>query len=100
MKRTLALWCRSSVHSRSVAALAAKRRLPWWSGDQSLPNSLFARQLARSPYSLGFLSCRPFRRLLIETTAAHLPEHTFTLHSLLQNAKCLLNIVVSYDDLH
>jgi len=40
------------------------------------------------------------RGLLVEATAAHLPEHTFTLHSLLQNAKCLLDIIVSDKELH
>jgi hypothetical protein len=61
---------------------------------------LFARQLARSSHRFSLLSCYPVGGLLVEATAAHLPEHTFTLHSLLQNAKCLLDIIVSDEYLH
>jgi hypothetical protein len=42
----------------------------------------------------------PVRGLLIEAPAAHLPEHTFALHLPLQDAKRLLEVIVSNKNLH
>src|SRR5215475_11841050 len=94
------LCCPGDVSARIRPALVAGGRLPYWSGDQSVPDSLPARQLARSPHSLRLLSRHLVRWLLIEATAAHLPEHTFALHLLLQDAKRLLDVVVTNEYLH
>jgi hypothetical protein len=74
--------------------------LPHRSGYQALSNSLFARQLARAPHGFSLLSRRPVRGLLIEAPPAHLSEHTFALHLPLQDAKRLLDIIVSNEYLH
>jgi hypothetical protein len=96
----LALPRSSGIGARSWPVLAVGGRLSYRSGDQSVSNGLLARQLERAPHGFSFLPCRPVRGLLIEAPAAHLPEHTFALHLPLQDAKRLLDVIVSNEYLH
>src|SRR6516162_9468313 len=90
----------SGIGTRSCPILAVGGGLPHRSCDKSVSNGLLARQLPRTPHGFSFLSRRPVRGLLIEAPAAHLPEHTFALHLPLQDAKRLLDVIVSNEYLH
>src|SRR5579864_5532622 len=89
------LRCPSGVSARIRRALVTGRRLPYRSGDQSVPDSLLPRKLAQPPHGLCFLSCRFLRWLFIEALTSYLPEHSFALHLFLQDTKCLIEVVVS-----
>ena len=92
---------RSCATERRTAcrSAGAERGLLDRSGDQSLPDRLLARELARAAYRLGLFSCGFLRRLLIKPTTLHLPEDAFALHLLLQDTERLIDIVVSDEHL-
>ena len=88
------------IGARSRPAVAISRRLSRGSSDQPVSNGLLARELASAADSFRFLSRSLVRGLLIEAPAAHLPEHALALHFSLENAKRLLDVIVSNEYLH
>src|SRR5262249_27660771 len=88
------------IGARSCTALAIGGRLPHRSCDQTVSNGLLALELALSADGFRFLSRSPVRGFLIEAPAAHLSEYAFALHLLLQDAKRLLDVIVSNEYLH
>src|SRR5262249_8587033 len=68
-------------------------------GDETFILGLLARELARATDGFAFPPRRFFRRLLIKSSALHLPEDALPLHLLLQCFERLIDIVVANIDL-
>jgi hypothetical protein len=82
-----------------LTALRGINLLPLGSRYEPLSHRLFARELAGAAHGLGLFSYCALRRLLIELPPLHLSEDALALHLLLQDAKRLLHIVVTNEDL-
>lgn len=59
---------------------------------------MLARQFTGAALSFCSFANASFRRFLIVTTHFHLTEEAFTLHLLLKRAKCLINVIITYND--
>jgi hypothetical protein len=59
-----------------------------------------AQELAVTANRFGFFPGPALRRLFVGAPQLHLPENPFALHFLLQRAKRLVDVVVSYRYLH
>jgi len=73
------------------------RRFAW---NQTFTLSVFAGQFAGTTNGFSLFASALFRWLFIEIPQFHFTEYTFTLQLFLQSAEGLVNIVVTYDDLH
>jgi hypothetical protein len=67
--------------------------------NEPIPYGLLAGKLTSATCRLGPLPRRSLRWLLVKPAPLHFPKHTFTLHFLLQDAKSLIDIVVSDEHL-
>jgi hypothetical protein len=63
--------------------------------DETFTLRLLARQLARAANGLASLPRGSLRRLFVEAPSLHLAENAFPLHLLLENAKRLVDVVVT-----
>ncbi|KTS39597.1 hypothetical protein SB2_30920 [Methylobacterium radiotolerans] len=61
---------------------------------------MLASEFASPANGFGLFARLSLRGFLIGTTLLHFAEHAFTLHFLLQNTKCLVDIVIADYDLH
>ena len=99
----------SNVYVRDTSALGSGRSesgatkshpLFWlclrlWVGDLSVANRLLPLCLSAASDSFGFLPHSDLRWLFEVLPTLHFAENTFSLEALFQDAKGLLNVVVS-----
>ena len=73
------------------------RRFAW---DQTFTLGVFASQFTGAAHSFSLFAGTLFRWLFIEIPQLRFTEDAFALQLLFQSAEGLINIVVTYDDLH
>src|SRR5690606_18918612 len=78
---------------------ARRQRLLHRSGDQAFADGQLAGGLAGAANGFGLFASPLFGRFFIRATRAHLTEHAFALHFLLQDPERLIDIVVTYENL-
>lgn len=104
--RPRARWDRASQPTSQHGPLSAGRRgcrrllhPALGGGDQAFPLCLLAGRLAMTPNGFVMLAGTLFGGLFVSAALLHFAENTFPLHPLLQNLECLLDIVVSDENL-
>jgi hypothetical protein len=90
------LW---GTYSRCSSGFAIRDSFILRSCDEPIPYRLLAGKLTRATRRLGSLPRCSLRWLLVKPAPFHFPKHTFALHFLLQDAKSLIDIVVSDEHL-
>lgn len=78
------------------AGFARRKDLLLRAGQQALTLKLLASELSVTGNAFSLFPCALFRRLLIGHTGLDFTEKTFALHALLEDAKRLVDIVVSH----
>ncbi len=67
---------------------------------EAFPLKPLAQKLAMTTNGFSSFARALFRRFFEMPTKLHFAEDAFALHLLFQSAKCLVNVVVAYGNLH
>ena len=86
--------------ARRAASSSSSWDCPRLHGQQTLPLQLFAGELTGAADGFRLLPGSPLGRFFVMAAELHFAEDALALHLLLQHPKGLVDIVVTYENLH